>query len=99
MDDRSLLLNHSSQPNSLAETMQLASLQISLPNKGFRILNIKLNDTVESLIDNLVGNSNGMRYYGLRLRHMNTKEIIWLAMREFDMTFSFVFGQKCKCCF
>jgi hypothetical protein len=84
MDDRSLSLNHSSQSNSIADTMlQLASLQISLPNKGFRILNIKLNDTVENLIDNLVGNANGMRYYGLRLRHINTKEVIWLAMRKF----------------
>lgn len=72
----------------IAENQQ--QLYIHLPNHGFRIIRIDEVADVRTIVNSLVGSmssSGGVKanpqYYALRLRHIISKEILWLPLSEF----------------
>lgn len=78
---------------SVSENNQ-QQLFIHLPNHGFRVIRIDEVADVRSMVNSLVGSmsnssSGGTNsspqycWYALRLRHMITKEIVWLPLSEF----------------
>jgi hypothetical protein len=81
---------HFSPSRNLGTTEHQQQLYIHLPNHGFRILKCDENAIdVKNIIHNLVSSmssSNGAKpnpnYYALRLRHMISKEILWLPQSE-----------------
>lgn len=73
-----------------AESQQ-QQLYIHLPNHGFRIIRIDEAADVRTIVNNLVGSmssSGGAKpnplYYALRLRHIISKEILWLPLSKFN---------------
>lgn len=76
----------------LSENQQ-QQLYIHLPNHGFRIIRIDEVPDVRMIVSNLVGSmssSGGAKpnpqYYALRLRHIISKEILWLPLSKFYQT-------------
>jgi hypothetical protein len=71
-------------------------LYIHLPNHGFRV--VKIDETaadVSSIVNCLVSSMSGSsgtkpncKYYSLRLRHMISKEIIWIPTSEYIITYT-----------
>lgn len=67
------------------------SLYIHLPNHGFRMVRVDdSNSDVKQIISNLVGSMTSpvgvkpyTQYYALRLRHIVSKEILWLPLSKF----------------
>lgn len=64
---------------------QQQQLYIHLPNHGFRMIRIDEAADVRSIVSNLVGSMSSpigvkpnCHYYALRLRHIISKEILWL---------------------
>lgn len=73
-----------------AESQQ-QQLYIHLPNHGFRIIKIDEAADVRHLVNNLVGSmssSGGAKpnplYFSLRLRHIISKEILWLPLSKLN---------------
>ena len=69
-------------------------LYINLPNHGFRMIRIDEVADVRAIVNSLVGSmtNSGVgpkpnpQYFALRLRHMITKEIVWLPLGELFIT-------------
>jgi focal adhesion kinase 1 len=80
-----------SRNNSVENASSQKSLYIHLPNHGFRIIRIDEASDVKQIISNLVGSMMtspvGVKpcthYYALRLRHIVSKEILWLPLSEY----------------
>lgn len=77
---------------------QQQQLYIHLPNHGFRMIRIDEVVDVRSIVNNLVGSMSSAvgvkanpHYYALRLRHMVSKEILWLPLSEFYQRFPYQF--------
>ncbi|KAL7045057.1 hypothetical protein ACKWTF_002144 [Chironomus riparius] len=70
------------------ENQSQKSLYIHLPNHGFRMVRVdESNSDVRQIINNLVGSMTCVvgvkpytQYYALRLRHIVSKEILWLPL-------------------
>lgn len=79
-----------------SENHQQPQLYIHLPNHGFRI--IKVDDIVidvKNIIHNLVNSMSGANgakpnpnYYALRLRHIISKEVLWLPQSKLILSFT-----------
>lgn len=73
-----------------AESQQ-QQLYIHLPNHGFRIIRIDEAADVRTIVNNLVGSMSNPGanakpnplFYALRLRHIISKEILWLPLSKF----------------
>lgn len=81
---------HFSPSRNLSVDNQQQQLYIHLPNHGFRMIRIDEATDVRSIVSNLVGSMSspiGVKpncyYYALRLRHIISKEILWLPSSEF----------------
>lgn len=79
-----------SRNNSVENASSQKSLYIHLPNHGFRIIRIDEASDVKQIINNLVGSMTSpvgvkpcTHYYALRLRHIVSKEILWLPLSEY----------------
>ena len=80
-----------SRNNSVENAPSQKSLYIHLPNHGFRIIRIDDETSdVKHIISNLVNSMTSpvgvkpcTHYYALRLRHIVSKEILWLPISEF----------------
>lgn len=77
------------------ESQSQKSLYIHLPNHGFRMVRVDdSNSDVRQIISNLVGSMTSpvgvkpcTNYYALRLRHIVSKEILWLPLSKLHLYF------------
>ncbi|CRK93832.1 CLUMA_CG007359, isoform A [Clunio marinus] len=76
---------HFSPSRNLSSIENQQQLYIHLPNHGFRMIKIDEVADVKTIVSLLVGSMStgggakaNPQYYALRLRHMVTKEIVWL---------------------
>lgn len=105
MDERSFSPNFSPSRFSPTQAENLHQLCVHLPNKGFKILSLKLDETdVKYVIESLCLSSGNLgkvnpQFYALRLRHIITKEIIWLSLGEFILVFNLILILKSHRCF
>lgn len=93
-----------SRNNSLdnASSTTQKSLYIHLPNHGFRVIRIdEAASDVRQIISNLVGSMTSpvgvkpcTNYYALRLRHIVSKEILWLPISESSSSSLYNFNKK-----
>lgn len=81
---------HFSPSRNLGTSENQQQLYIHLPNHGFRITRIDEVPDVKTIVNNLVSSmssSGGAKpnpqYYALRLRHIISKEILWLPLSKF----------------
>lgn len=81
---------HFSPSRNLSNAENQQQLYIHLPNHGFRMIRIDEAADVRSIVRNLVGSMSSpigvkpnCHYYALRLRHIISKEILWLPSSEF----------------
>lgn len=78
--------------NLIANTENQSQLYIHLPNHGFRMVRVdESNSDVRQIINNLVGSMTCVvgvkpytQYYALRLRHIVSKEILWLPLSKIN---------------
>ena len=87
---------HFSPSRNLSTCENQQQLYIHLPNHGFRMIRIDEAADVRAIVNSLVGSmstSGGTKpnpqFYALRLRHMISKEILWLPLSEcFDISWT-----------
>lgn len=79
---------------SSVQDQQQKSLYIHLPNHGFRMIKIEEAGDVRQIISILVGSMTSTsgtkpnpQFYSLRLRHIISKEILWMPLSEFLFLF------------
>lgn len=95
---------HFSPSRNLSLTENQQQLYIHLPNHGFRIIRIDEVPDVRTIVNNLVGSmssSSGAKpnpqFYALRLRHIISKEILWLPLSKFiKCRYQFPLNNNCK---
>jgi FERM N-terminal domain len=91
---------HFSPSRTASSSENQKSLYIHLPNHGFRMIRIEEASDVKQIISNLVGSMMmspvGVKpytqFYALRLRHIISKEILWLPLSEFHFNYRHVFS-------
>jgi hypothetical protein len=76
--------------NNIENQSQQKSLYIHLPNHGFRMVRVnESNSDVRQIINNIIGSMTSpvgvkpcTNFYALRLRHIVSKEILWLPLSK-----------------
>lgn len=80
---------HFSPSRNLSTSENQQQLYIHLPNHGFRMIRIDEAADVRTIVYSLVNSMSGPttakanpQFYSLRLRHMVSKEILWLPLSK-----------------